>query len=426
MVAPTAVNTSNTHRRGSRVSPAWLLVVPHLLLACGESGAPQVDTPDSGPPRETLDAGPELSLDGGGTLPPPDDDDAGAPVATPDGGPAADAGTEPDPGPEPTPEGVPVFVAQGHMGRTVVSCDDGQSWQYDQSMNDSTRCFDGGPDCDHHAGAGQGLAWGPAPGGGDFYATFGWGGPGHVQRSSDGANWTTIQDGPEWGGIAYGDGVLLLGAYGAQRSLDGGATFEAPVDTGLAVWNVRRAGYAGGRFILSGSTGGVHDVVYSADRGASWQHPTTLPAACGNNMQVQGGILDVGGRIVLVGSDGVACTSTDGGQTFTESRIGSIGSDAVSTGTEAFVWGAGEVHRSTDGLTWTSQPISPANLRLGAVAVSDGGTFVGVNDGWQQAYEAQVFYRSTDGVNWEPLPAGSYQSGHPIRDIQFGYVASCP
>ena len=39
---------------------------------------------------------------------------------------------------------VPAFVAQGHLGRTVVSCDDGQTWNHDQSneVGDGT-CWSG-------------------------------------------------------------------------------------------------------------------------------------------------------------------------------------------------------------------------------------------------------------------------------------------
>src|SRR5262245_52167588 len=67
---------------------------------------------------------------------------------------------------------VPVFVAQGHVGRTTISCDDGRTWVGNRSDDDSIRCFSG-VDCDHHPGAAHGVVFGH----GWFFATFGWGQP---------------------------------------------------------------------------------------------------------------------------------------------------------------------------------------------------------------------------------------------------------
>ena len=46
---------------------------------------------------------------------------------------------------------VPVFVAQGHLGRLMVSCDDGHTFVANQSADDNEECWgpDGVPDCDH-------------------------------------------------------------------------------------------------------------------------------------------------------------------------------------------------------------------------------------------------------------------------------------
>jgi len=61
---------------------------------------------------------------------------------------------------------------------------------------------------------------------------------------------------------------------------------------------------------------------------------------------------------------------------------------------------------------------------MGVTAVSDQGTIIGVSNGRQQHYDAQVFYRSADGVNWEVLPRDAYTGGHPIKVIAFGYGES--
>src|SRR5690606_6858809 len=84
--------------------------------------------------------------------------------------------------------GVPLFVAQGHLGRTVISCDGGQSWTADQSNDAEAQCWSGPddePDCDHDPGAGRGIVFAD----GWFVATFGWGPPGGIVRSRDGVAW---------------------------------------------------------------------------------------------------------------------------------------------------------------------------------------------------------------------------------------------
>src|SRR5690606_33849550 len=79
---------------------------------------------------------------------------------------------------------VPVFIAQGHLGRTTISCDDGRTWIHNQSQDDAARCFENDLDCDHHPYAARGIAHGE----GTFLLTWGWGAPGSVVRTEDAAN----------------------------------------------------------------------------------------------------------------------------------------------------------------------------------------------------------------------------------------------
>src|SRR5262245_36884214 len=56
-------------------------------------------------------------------------------VDPPPGDGAAAVDTSPPP---PPPEGtIPIFVAQGNVGRTTISCDDGQSWVANRSDDDT-------------------------------------------------------------------------------------------------------------------------------------------------------------------------------------------------------------------------------------------------------------------------------------------------
>ncbi len=86
---------------------------------------------------------------------------------------------------------VPVFFAQGHLGRTVISCDDGKTWLHDRSDDDAGQCWVAGAnsvECDHqptsNAGIDSGDGW--------LFASFGHGSNGTVRASRDGAQWKII------------------------------------------------------------------------------------------------------------------------------------------------------------------------------------------------------------------------------------------
>lgn len=325
---------------------------------------------------------------------------------------------------------VPAFVLQGHLGRTALSCDDGRTWVFDQSneVGDGT-CWSGTNEieCDHNEGAGRGLA----SGNGQFFAMFGWGTPSTLRHTQNGIDWDLrIESATDesYGGVAYIDGVLLAAGRMSKTSSDDGLTWADPIDTGMVGWNVRRAGAAGDRFVIVGDS---DDVVMSADLGQSWAAPEVLPAGCGAGIQTEGGIAFGAGVILIVGNDGTACYSSDGGTTFGQANVGgNVESHLVWSGTDFVVYGGGNAYRSPDGEEWAPTPISP-NVNLGAIAVSDQGTFAAVEGGWGENfwYAGQEFFRSQDGINWESLPVGSYTGGHPVRTMTFGYVhasESCP
>lgn len=325
---------------------------------------------------------------------------------------------------------IPAFVAQGHVGRTMVSCDDGRSWVYDQS-NDvgDRRCWTGANElgCDHDGGAGRGLT----SAGVGFFAMFGWGTPSTLRHSMDGMAWESrIEPTADeaYGGVAFLDGTLLAAGRTSKISIDGGVTWSEGIDTELPGWNVRRAGTAGSHFVIVGD---ANEVVLSEDRGVSWYAPDVLPSGCGADVQTNGGIAFGNGTILIVGVDGVACRSTDGGRTFEKGDIGgSASSHLVWSGTDFVVYGDGHAYRSVDGAEFTATPMMPA-LQFGPVAVSDSGTFVAIEGGWGDSvwYENQEFYRSEDGIHWEGLPASNFEGGHPMRTLAFGHLsasASCP
>lgn len=346
-------------------------------------------------------------------------------------------------------EAVPVFMAAGDVGRTTFSCDLGAAWTGNRSYDlegdplvcgeaapvvcydDATGCqlLDGEAceqqatncDCDHHPGAVQGLAYGD----GWWVATWGWGPPGSVRRSQDGLNWETVVEGTTFGGLAYGDGTFLLGARSPQVSTDGGATWVegGPADfqaaNGTTIQNVRRVAYApaqGGHFVVVATSGDSRDIMLSSDAGASWWRPAQRPEACLDNTQ---GILSSQDTMVLLGRNGEVCTSGDGGQTWAVDTPLGGGGPGLWDGSAFRAWTGGNAYESTDGITWTSQPMVPS-LQLAATAVDpQTGTFVSVRGGWQNWYDRQEFYRSDDGVTWTVLDAAAFEGSHRIRHVEF-------
>ncbi len=353
-----------------------------------------------------LDAAPATDAN---PAPPPLDDDAGA---APDdaAAPPLDAGSA----------RIGVFVAQGYAGRSVRSCDDGRSWIDDQSMDDALRCFEG-TDCDHHPGRAMGIVHA----GGRFVATFGWGAGGSVRVSDDGRTWRTTLADRTFGGVAALDGRVLLGQRAPMRSDDRGETWTEAGTPTFAPWNVRATGavpLAGGLFLMVAEDARDSDLAFG-DGAGRWSNPSTFPAECGQGVMDAGGIGHAGAAMVVVGADGIACSSTDGGTTWRSSALGTAtGSQLVEADGALWVWGGGRRYRTVDGVSWSSEPTSPPDVVIGAVARAPGGTLVAVNAGWRGWYAQQRFYRSTDGLRWEALAPGQFTGGHPIHGIAFGEV----
>ena len=390
------------------------LVLALVLVGCGGSvespGLSGRNAGASGAPSGPGAGDDAVDDDGGGT-----DEGGGNGDGMPD--------VVDDP-PPPAPTGrVPVFIAQGHMGRTIISCDDGRTWHHDVSANANARCFENGLDCDHSEHSALGIIYGD----GAFYATYGWGYPGKVVRSTDGRNWTTLLTGTTFSNMALGNGYLIGGDHYPRRSDDNGATWtEGTIDSGLTTWTTRNIGFApvnGGRWILI-ATNDTRDLVVSSDNGGSWHHPRTLPSTCGESVS---GIQYGRGTIVVTGGNGVSCTSTDAGETFVAHDIGGrLTSSLIWDGTLFHAWGYGVHYSSRDGVTWNAANTVPEEFDVRAVARSDAGTFAAVNNSWLSYYEDQHFYRSTDGTNWEVLPASAFTGSHPTLSMAFGRVPTSP
>lgn len=345
---------------------------------------------------------------------------------------------------------VPMFVAQGGVGRTTVSCDDGHTWIGDHawdsdadpmmcSTQQSAVCYEStcsykvGDECvqmsccDHAPDVAKGVIWG----GGQFVATWGWGQPGAVRRSKNGIDWTTTHPNDSFGGLAYGGGRFVLASRSPFWSTDGAAwtasdTADFQNADGSTMWSVRRFAYASyqgeGRFVAVASGDTDRDMLVSSDGGQSWWRPSVIPDDCANEVSTYGGIVSGNDVIVIVDMQANACRSTDGGQTWSvaPTGLGQILSHGVWTGSEFWFWGDdGYRASSPDGATWTITPMTTPT-RLGPVARSDAGTLVAVGNVWQ-GYDQQSFFRSTDGLAWEELEAPAFAPSHPIFYLSYGY-----
>ncbi len=403
---------------GRRVNKAFAIAFAAVLAGCG-AGVVEGD-PDLGSTRGSA----QRPAGGDDDTPQsPGDDDA--PVTPTDDGPGGD----PPPPPQ-EPDRIPVFIATGHMQRTVMSCDGGQTWRADQSADDEARCWTTESDphyveCDHNPGAARGITFtGTA-----FVATFGWGPPGGIYRSLDGVMWTPSVTGTTFGGVEAGAGRVVAMSAVPRVSNDDGVSFtSSDVYIDQQARRTGFAAYGAGRFLMVGDG----EISLSSDVGTSWWSPDVWPSGCGDNIQTQGGVAYGDGVILVVGGNGLACRSRDGGATWTTRDIGTsnVDSQLVWTGTHFRVWSAGIAYASPDGDAWSSTPTVPAGVSIGPVAYdAEHGIYAAVSGGWNEWYDAQRFYRSVDGITWQVLAASDAPRGHPMRNMVFGYAARsvvCP
>ena len=306
---------------------------------------------------------------------------------------------------------VPLFVGIGEEGRTVVSCDDGQSWVADKSDTEA-QCA--GSNCDHSTTVPTGLAYAD----GRWFASRGWGFDGAVSYTEDGERWTKLVDG-RWDGLAAGPGLLFVkSATGDLKlSTNQGNTFENRPAVPFTAHVRGQVYYLDQKLWMLSDAG---EIRISSDAARTWRAPRMLDERCARNFQPnQGGLAyDGAGVLVVMGWDnGVTCRSTDHGETFSyASSFGAVPTTPILWAEDQFwVWTGNRLRRSRDGVTWSNEDTNVR--RLMPVARSDRGTWVAA-DG---VYESEQVLRSRDGLKWDVLPQGSYKRSHRLRRIVFGY-----
>ena len=223
----------------------------------------------------------------------------------------------------------------------------------------------------------------------------------------------------EWNGVAYGNGVFIMGGYKSQAySRDNGRSWKLvnpPVNN--AAYN--SFAFGNGVFVSSIYTGIFGTQAYSIDNGLTWTEaitPINLFGAAGAARIAYGN-----GVFVIVGTDQQAY-STDNGLNWTPvtSPIGGLWT-SVAYGNGVFVMttSTNQAYSTDNGITWTPvlSPVYLGGIPLTGMAFGNGVFVVVHKDG--QAY-------STDnGLTWtlvaSPLPYDLWE------DVSFGngvFIAS--
>src|SRR5262245_25357177 len=197
---------------------------------------------------------------------------------------------------------VPMFIAQGQLGRTMVSCDDGMTWVGNHSwdkdgdpmmcgMVQDVKCGD--PVCSYEvAGAcvqkqccddtpdiPEGIAFGDTA----IVGAWGHGMPGALRTTTDGLTWQTTQTSYAFS-IAYGGGRFVAAGNSRTYWSTDGMTWTRGGDARFSTMGspVRSFGYAAydtGRFVAI-SAGNGRDILISSDGGDTWWRPSEIPPTC--------------------------------------------------------------------------------------------------------------------------------------------------
>lgn len=418
--------------------------------AGAQADAGQFDDEDAGEDAgETFDAGPGdddagTTSDAGNVDAGPEDagrsDGGSSDAGRPDAGGAdagLDAGGSFDAGP-----GTPVLVAFGSVGRTMLSCNGGESWIRNRSDDDNMRCV-----WDHSeiGCAARNAASGIAIARGSAVILEGWayhgdlpaGGYGTLRRTNNGINFTTLASNLGHGGFGGNDDILVMGPPSGITSGRNSTNLGVSWSTGYPVifdaWNIRRFFYLqhGPYFVSLGDDGPNGQGFGMSNDGRSFRKPSTYPATCGLNIRLKGGAAAMPGVLTIVSGDGVICRTTNNGQTWSTANIPAARlSHMVSKPNEMLIWGDGKRYRSTDGLNFTAANLTNTNLSFSAVGYDPlHGRYVAVSHGYQAMYEAQRFYVSTDGLSWRELTTQQAPRSHPIKFFEFGALSGaniCP
>lgn len=337
----------------------------------------------------------------------------------------------PVPAPALVPTGImkTVIFAAGQNERTAMSCDDGETWFNDRSVDDSAR----GEIVEGHSPR---SFYGISNADGYTYINYGWGYNGSLKRSKDGLNWETVRSGSWGGGVAaFKDQIFHAGPDWSTSSTFGSTwnklTNISTIADGIsfaAVYQVDNSIFIAGRGA---------NMAASYDKGSTW---TLLKDVLPTQSQLRSfatgnGVIVTVGKTYVQGmmSTGYITSSTDGGKTWSSVQIGNDWSAIIFNGTHFVAWtNATEnarVYKSTDGKNWTNTFVKLNGQNAGWFFAPEAaynrktGNYVHVSRGTGD-YSAQTVYKSSDGINWITGDPAKFKIGHTIDATFAGEIDS--
>ncbi len=291
---------------------------------------------------------------------------------------------------------VAMQVLSMHGGRFSRSCDGGETWSEMWEQNADADCFHD-PDS---------LYPRPAYGNGAFVVPSGWGDPGAMYVSVDGASWERSPSLDLLGGgtsEVTGAGVFFdgseFGVFRRLRSENGFDWFEQRDDQRPpGVGNVRRVAFSVEDDLLV--VIGNDDYVYvSQDWSQTWSDPTSAVGVC-QSSQHRGDIAIREGQIVIAGD--LFCVSNDAGATWTNTWTPPSSAADVFTTPSGYValHSDESVSSSIDGVDWNTIGQIPTEANMTAGAWSGAGEGLVVYVANNNGDPAQVYTSADGGKDW--------------------------
>ncbi len=250
---------------------------------------------------------------------------------------------------------------------------------------------------------------------------------GSAAVSTDLSTWTTTPL-PVLGGarearaVVFGPiGFVIVGAGGFIGTSSDGANWVNRCNNKIPD-NLRRIAYADGRWLVAGEAG-----VYSSPDGVAWSTAASFAEPSWGNAAVVYG----GGIALAAGGGSTLLRSTDRGVTWATvaSGPGSLSEMAFGDGRFVGVAAGRRLVSSTDGITWTEGEGLPASggpsfNRL----VCHAGRWIAQGVRWALSGEQDqpVFAVSSDGINWDLLPEGTFPARSYAIAEGGGLVVACP
>jgi photosystem II stability/assembly factor-like uncharacterized protein len=308
-----------------------------------------------------------------------------------------------------------MFVAVGRGGRTITSCDDGQSWINDRQLTSNNG--------DHEEETDKGFAYGD----GYFVQVLGWGAPASLQISEDGINWRRVYpEGSGWSTVAFlGDRFMMMNANEAVTATSPDGPWRYTNDHGCD-GHVREGGGGGpAPGIMMGSCGAT----YTTDAGQTWDRASACSAVENfSGIGQRGGLAYGNGVFAAIDEEGDYCSTDDLGATWRSGTISSfrdgsrsnVGKMFFANG-EFWMMVGNKAHRSSNGVNWSTTSFSPSGIILHAIAASPSGAYVAYNR------ESGQFYRSNDGQSW--VTTTKVSATPTFQRLLFGYgraSTECP